>query len=161
MKKKLLKYVLAFLIFNCIMICILSFAYIIPREKTMESVEEAYDQYLQTGLYVDDYDGYTDALMLSTTIVSPIQSNEKGLGIIGFALSNNVSREGIMEYDPLNGLEKLIAHDDRYASYSNYFVISTVLYRILLSVFSLDTVRFFLQMITLYGVAIESCYQQS
>jgi len=153
MKNRAIRYFFTFLIYNCFLILLLCLSYSIPREKTLESVTEARDDYEKSGLYQGDYDGWTDALIMSTTIISANNDKVRNLfDLARFALCNNVCREAMTDSDPLLGLNKLIPHEDRFVPYSNYFVGAVFFYRILFVFFTVDTVRFFLQMITVCGI---------
>lgn len=123
-----------FLMVNIIGIGLLFLAYKIPRESVRENVESGYTFLGDYGVYRDGMDGYTDALIMSTCY---IQSDKT----IQAVLKNNVSRMGIEQFMAYEGLGDLLSNPEEYSPYSNYFVGSVALYKVLFYFFSYEQIR--------------------
>ncbi len=153
--KRIIKYPVAFVLVNLFLIILVSLIDVcISREITSDNARDAYEYYMEKGVYSNNYDGYTDVLMISNTTV-PFERPVSNILIN--VLSNNVSIvNGGGEETLLEGFEKQIGHGDRYEPYTNYFAYSTAGFRVLFSRYTLREIRAILNTLVIIGICFVS-----
>lgn len=141
--KKIINCIGGFVILNIAMIVLLACSYLVPQKAVYKNLEESLEIIKSEGLYYNSinfdgtffYDNYTDLLILSTVLVKPEEN------IFQSAIDNNVSKLGIEQYIPLEGLEELLVDGSQYAEYPNYWVFLVAPLKILFTIFNVGEIR--------------------
>lgn len=115
--------ILIFVLSNLCMLGIVAVTYLIPNTALRSNVNRSYKILQNEGFYpqfidfdrIFFYDNYTDSLITSTVYLQPEENSFIA------ALENNVSKLGMEESNPTEGIGELLEDETQYTPYLNYF----------------------------------------
>lgn len=144
--RKIRNMIFIFTVSNLCMIGIVALTYLIPNTALWHNVRLSYFILEKEGFYpqfmdfdrICFYDNYTDSLITSTVYLQPEEN------IFKAALENNVSKKGIEEYNPMEGVEELLEDETQYAPYLHYICWIAPLLKVPFLIWNIGEIRILL-----------------
>lgn len=144
--RKIRNMVLIFVFSNLCMIGIVAATYLIPNTALRQNTEQSYNILQKEGFYpkfidfdrIFFYDNYTDSLIINTVSLQPEEN------IFVATLENNVSKLGMEEGNPMEGIEELLEDETQYTPYLHYFCWIAPLLKVLFLFWNIGEIRLLL-----------------